>query len=280
VDGKQFDSLVRSIERRANRRSMLKGLAGSGAAGLAAMGLSGRGDRLAAQDGTPEASPVAEEQHPSYLFVQLAEGGTWMAKPGEPGVYLLTLFAPSGQTVYFSDRPDRIVGTQPTDQFLDRLGFTPYEPPNAAAVVQTPDGTRDVLVVELFNPVYSRSFAEDGGDVLTYEARVLDAYPGEDLAHWSAQADDDQLPQEFTDISLFIDDCADITTCWIKGLGGPFAKVGPIPGGPYGQCATDLSWCIPCSRSTNYYENLCNNTYPQCQGRCYYKWCPDPFFCR
>ncbi|MEZ4507826.1 MAG: hypothetical protein R2848_18695 [Thermomicrobiales bacterium] len=51
----------------------------------------------------------------------------------------------------------------PTDRFLEGLGFTPVNPPNAAAVVRTPEGERDVLVVELFNPVYTREYDADGG---------------------------------------------------------------------------------------------------------------------
>jgi hypothetical protein len=274
VDGKQFDSLVRSIERRANRRSMLKGLAGSGAAGLAAMGLSGRGDRLAAQDGTPEASPVAEEQHPSYLFVQLAEGGTWMAKPGEEGVFQLSLIAPSNQTLYFSDRPDRIVGTVATDTFLDQLGFTPFTPPNAAAVVHSRDGVRDALVVELFNPVYVRAFGEDDSDLLTYDARVLAAYEGNGLAPWVEMADDDQLPLEFSDMSLFIDDCPPIMLCYnqIRKF-----MAGPLPGRPYPQCwDPQYERCIDCDRSRHpiFFTSLCARTYPPaCQyGECIGAW--------
>lgn len=269
MDGKQFDSLARSFGRRANRRSTLKGLAGAGAVGLAALGLSGRADQLAAQDATPDASPAIEGQDPAFLFVQLAEGGTWAPDPDEDGVYLLTLTAPSSQTVYFSDRPERIAGAVETDQFLEQLGFTPFEPPNAAAVVQTPDGTRDVLVVELFDPVYSRSFADDGVDLLTYRARVLAAYEGPGLAPWVGEADDDQLPREFSNISLFIDDCPDITSCYLAGLGGPGAYVGPIPGGPYGRCYR-FPVCRPCGDYTPCrYNSMCNEEYPErCQGNC------------
>lgn len=262
MDGARFDSFTRSLERRANRRSTLKGLAGAGVATLA---LSGEAKQLAAQD----ASPVPQTAEPAFLFVQLADGGIWAPKPGEDGVYLLTLSAPSSQTLYFSDRPDRIVGTVPTDQFLAGLGFTPFEPPNAAVVVQTPEGGRDVLVVELFDPVYTRVFGEDGEDSLTYEARVLDAYRGEGLATWVPQADDDQLPQEFSNISLFIDDCPDITSCYIGGIGGPGSYVGPIPGGPYGRCYR-FPVCRPCGDYTPCrYNALCNSEYPErCKGNC------------
>src|SRR5262245_1489539 len=86
-----------------------------------------------------------------------------------------------------SDRPDRIVGTVETARFLEALGFTPANPPNAALVVRTPAGERDVLVVELFNPVYTEDFSADGGVSVMYEARVLDAYQGEELDQWAAE---------------------------------------------------------------------------------------------
>ena len=264
MDSTRFDRLAKSFSRRLTRRETLV----ASTAALTTFGLATK--VLAAQEATPDASPDAVELGPSFLFVQLAERGSWMPKPDEPGIYLLTLYGASNQTVYFSDRPDRIVGTVPTERFLGALGFTPSEPPNAAAVVQTPDGERDVLVVELFNPVYIQGFGENGADALTYEAKVLAGYQGEGLAKWVPLADDDQLPQDFTQISLFIDDCADMQGCYIEGMGGPGSYVGPIPGGPYGRC---WDWgyitCMPCSRAGyKYYDKMCNDTYPTCQGYC------------
>ena len=264
MDSSRFDRITKSFGRRLTRREAVA----ASTATLATLGMTKHG--LAAQEATPEASPEAVVLGPSFLFVQLAERGSWMPKPDEPGVYLLTLFGASNQTIYFSDRPDRIVGTVPTERFLGALGFTPNEPPNAAAVVQTPDGEWDVLVVELFNPVYTQGFGENGEDALTYEAKVLAEYQGEGLAEWVPQADDDQLPQDFTQVSLFIDDCADMEGCYLDGIGGPGAYIGPVPGGPYGRC---WDWgyitCMPCSRAGyKYYDKMCNDTYPRCQGNC------------
>jgi hypothetical protein len=94
----------------------------------------------AAQDATPEAAP--REAHESYLFVQLFAQGSWQPKADEAGIYVLTLSGTSGQTLYFSDRPQRIVGTVPSDRFLEALGFTPADPPNAALVMTTPKRMR------------------------------------------------------------------------------------------------------------------------------------------
>jgi hypothetical protein len=210
---------------------------------------------------------VAEQTNPAFLFVQLAEAGSWAPNPEEDGSYLLTLSGAGSQTLYFSDRPARIVGTVATDQFLAGLGFSPYQPPNAAVVVQTPEGERDVLVVELYNPIYTQRFGEDGMDVLTYQAKVLDAYQGEGLDAWVPQADDDQLPQEFSNVSVFIDDCADAVDCYVYiGQTGRIRYVGPIPGGPYGRC---YNWgiparCQPCTTTNEKLERLCSAEYDEC----------------
>jgi hypothetical protein len=268
MNSARFDRVTRAFEaKRSRRRVLAMGAAGAAAAGLA------RATPAAVQDATPEAIT----EHPTFLFVQLADRGTWTPKPDEDGVYLLTLSGTGEQTLYFSDRPERIVGTVETDRFLDALGFTPVEPPNAAIVVTTPEGERDVLVVELFNPVYTRTFGETGEEFLTYEAMVLNAYQGEALEEWVPQADDDQLPAEFTNVSLFIDDCADAEGCYVwqystakRGQMAPaeLAYVGAIPGGPYGRC---YNWgqaiCLPCEHENYELANLCNDAYPDaCAG--------------
>jgi hypothetical protein len=261
MDSTRFDRFTRSLGTRRSRRQALA----AGAAGVAAIPLAHAS--LAAQDATPEASAVADQTNPAFLFVQLAEAGSWSPNPEEEGSYLLTLTGLGSQTLYFSDRPDRIVGTVSTSQFLEGLGFSPYQPPNAAVVVQTPEGERDVLVVELYNPVYTQHFGEDGMDVLTYQARVLDAYQGQGLEVWVLEADDDQLPQEFSNVSIFIDDCADAVDCYLVRWGGT-TYVGPIPGGPYGRC---YNWgipsrCQPCTTTNEKLARLCSDQYEECRN--------------
>src|SRR5262249_18994878 len=157
------------------------------------------------------------------------------------------------QTLFFSDRPDRIVGTVETARFLDALGFTPLNPPNAAVVVRTPEGERDVLVVELFDPVFAEAFGAARGVQMTYEARILEAYQGGGLDDWVAEQKDALLPETFTDVSLFVDDCPDIKDCLYEFPPGVLNRVGPIPGGPYGRC---WSWsdfnCNPCVETFQY----------------------------
>lgn len=264
MDADRFDRVSKLFAKpRLSRRAALA----AGAAGLGSVALR---PLTGAQEATPVPSVPTEEEGPAFLFVQLAERGSWAPKPDEPGVYLLSLVGPGTQTLYFSDRPDRIVGAVPTDRFLAALGFTPLEPPNAAIVVETPEGERDVLVVELFNPVYTQEFDADGGTTLTYEARILEEYEGEGLDVWDTEQADAELAEGFGNVSLFIDDCPDLTSCKAILPGGGALTIGPIPGGPYGRC---WSWpdfnCNPCSgQSVDYYNNLCNQTYPDCQGVC------------
>ena len=81
------------------------------------------------------ATPIPEADHgPTMLFVQTYQSGAIAPKDGEEGRYTLTLDNGSGQTVYFSNRPDRIVGSQSTPDLLEGLGFYPDNPPNAALV--------------------------------------------------------------------------------------------------------------------------------------------------
>ncbi len=215
MDPTRIDRLATFFaDRRLSRRHAVRqGSAGLAAAGVAALGLRGA---AAAQDATPPATPVGTPTdphpsadtagtHPEYLFVQPFDGGAWAPKPGEEGTYTLTLTGAAAQTAYFSDRPERIVGLAPTQTFLDGLGFTPENPPNAA-LVATPEGSdaQDILVIELLAPVYDAA-----SGTLTYDARVLADYGGRGLAHLAQQQTDFEYPEAFGEGSLFIDDCPD-----------------------------------------------------------------------
>jgi hypothetical protein len=95
-----------------SRRRVLAG--GMGAAALAFAG----GTPVRAQDAAPEVGSGGDGSHPMFLFVQLAEAGTWLPSADDPEVYELTLMGIGSHTAFFSDRPERIVGTMETDRFL------------------------------------------------------------------------------------------------------------------------------------------------------------------
>jgi hypothetical protein len=70
-------------------------------------------------DATPGALPIAEpNEHVSFMFMQTFGSGSIDA--ATDGVPTLVLVADhlAGQTLYFSDRPERIVGMVPTEEFL------------------------------------------------------------------------------------------------------------------------------------------------------------------
>jgi hypothetical protein len=278
----RFDAFARSFATRRSRRSALQATGLGVVAGLA-------GSRVSAEEvtlATPSVSDVTD--HSTFLFVQTATAGSFTANPdagtpaaeglptpGGGGDYLLTLEGHHGGTVYFSDRPERIFGVAPTQRFLDGLGFSPTDPPNAALVTQAGDGTEDVLVLELLAPVY-----DEASGTLTYGATILDEYQGDGLTHVAVQQQDNSLPETFGRASLFIDDCAPATDCNVQYLVGmlpQWQSVGPLPTGPVHKC---WHWgdfvCHPCTEqgdvnefiTNEYLNNLCNETYPDCQGQC------------
>ena len=273
MDARRFDVLSRSRSLRLSRRSALQASGPGLAAGLAATPL-GIIRPAAAQDDSATPDPLSDDA--TFLFVQSASSGTFAVNPGagtpaadsvtigDGADYLLTLTGHTGNTVYFSDRPERIFGEAPTQTFLDGLGFPADNPPNAALVTKDADGNEDILVVELFGP----SFDATVGTV-TYGVNILSDYEGGLDFVAGRQADGDLAPI-FGEASLFIDDCPDITNCY-AGL----SQVGPFPGGPVGTC---WSWssveCLPCDgASIDALNQDCDLAYPdQCGGGCGVIW--------
>lgn len=276
-----IDRLSRHLAARTSRRTAL----GSAMAGLAL----GTLDHAAAQEATPApAGTPASGEKQVFMFVQTAisargevnpNAGTPKAStpaaggtpvPGGGAPFLLTLHGHSGQTIYFSDRPDRIVGATPTEKFLPGLGFAPENPPNAALVAEGKAG-QGVVVLKLVEPVY-----DPQADTLTYGADVLKGYEGVNLAPLMREQVALRLPAEVGSAALFIDDCPDVTTCTVKKYNieseyNEVVDVGPVPGGPYGQCWQGLfgGYCQPCHYTRDYLSGLCNDAYhDQCHGEC------------
>jgi len=274
----RFDAFTKSFATRLSRRTALQASGLGVAAGLA-------GSRATAQESTPS---VDELNDATFLFVQTATSGSFSPNPdagtppaggtptpGGGGEYLLTLDGHHGGTVYFSDRPARIFGDAPTQAFLDGLGFSPSNPPNAALVTQTEDGTEEVVVLELLAPTYDEATA-----TLTYGATILAEYEGDGLTHVAAQQQGGEVPETFGRASLFIDDCAPATDCNVLvwgGMASHYESVGPIPGAPYHKCWHFGDFvCHPCTEqgdvnefiSNAYLSDLCNSTYAACEGMC------------
>ena len=106
-----------------------------------------------------DASELIEE-----MFVQLAGGVT-----STDGTLSLDRIAAS--TLFFSDRPERVVGHMTTKQFLDQWGEGPdsfeADPPNAVLSFADASGEMEDAVVTLRSPSLE-------GDSLRYSIEVLD----------------------------------------------------------------------------------------------------------
>jgi hypothetical protein len=84
---------------------------------------------------------------------------------------VMTLYGVPSKTVFFTDRPNRVIGSLPTDKFVAKWttdtgpnGFA-KDPPNAAVSVFEPGGVK-TAIIELRNPRLD-------GDKLSYNVKVL-----------------------------------------------------------------------------------------------------------
>jgi hypothetical protein len=256
MDSHRFDTLAKLLAGRRSRRAALSDGA-AGQAGLAALGTA-PARRATAQDAAQPAA-VAD---PALLFVQVFDAGELAPKAGEVGVYTLTFSGGTGTTLYFSDRPDRLVGTLPTAAFLDRLGFSPEDPPNAALVAAGPDGEA-VYVVELLDPIL-----DEGADTLTYDVVLLGEADVELRFRSGVQA----APTEaltFGASHLFVDDA----TCGKHEVlcytSHDDTSVGSLGAG-FGFRVNLLYWVCRPSEGCPALRDRCSAAFPACAGgACY-----------
>jgi len=270
MDPKQFDTISRLLaSHRISRRSAL--LAGAGVATLGVTGTAAQSTPEATTDqATPEvptvqASPdAASEAGVPFMFVQTFGAGSLdAATEGVPNMLLVADHL-AGQTLYFSDRPERIVGMVPTEQFLaggnkdQGLGFTPTDPPNAALVL--PDDK--ILVVELFDPQYDPSSGQ-----VRYQLHVLDDVSQVDLKLETEPLTIAEAVGDFTAASLFIDDCPDGQIVCYASDGS--TVIGNIQSGYCWSWAS--ACCAPCGGSgAGDWSGTCNATFTGCNGACKY----------
>lgn len=123
--------------------------------------------RASAQLATP--APTATDEDVLALFVQSFAASELSPDPADETLWVLTLSSGTGHALYFSDRPNRIAGTIPTDRFIPALAKeTEGDPANAALVAQTAAGTQVTHVIELL----MLSYDETAG-VATYTVQFL-----------------------------------------------------------------------------------------------------------
>ncbi len=125
------------------------------------------------------APSAAQSEQPQFMFVQSAKGASY-----HDGKLTLKGVAPA--TVFFSDRPERIVGHMPTTEFIPfwSQGQDSFlkDNPNASLSVFQADAEPAVVEVTLKNPVLA-------GTDLTYEVVLLNG----------------KVPDNGAEATLFID---------------------------------------------------------------------------
>ena len=231
---------------------------------------------------TNKGSPDTAESTsiPAFLFVQTFQSGSIAPADGAEGRFTLSLESGAGQTIFFSDRPDRMVGAGPTPEVLDWLGFPDDNPPNAALVFKKEDGDTDIAVVELFTPVY-----DEATHGMTYEIEVLANWQQElDMAFGEAPRDLSTIDPNFGSAQLFIDsevdaegifDCPDHDLVCYTGGGNPYnSAVGTIANADHdGFCVQRPTLiCYPCSAPADggSWADECNRRFSDCGGNCSY----------
>jgi hypothetical protein len=142
----------------------------------------------AAQSGTPQAGESGEAVE--LLFVQPAGSGT--LTQSDQG-YTLSFRHDTGQTIYFSDRPERLTGLVPTAELIAQWPFEAESPPNAAlAISNAGDASATVFVGVLSNPTWDAASA-----TLSYGFSML----SDDIPAGSPTP----VPSSFDAATLFID---------------------------------------------------------------------------
>ena len=262
MESNRFDTIAKWLARgRISRRTVVRG----GALALAATARV----PVFAQTGTPTASPAASTGTTEFLAVQSFGAGTLTPSASAAGTYTLVLSQGAGRTLYFSDRPERVVGTEPIQRFLLSFGFDPSNPPNAALVVPTQESATDtegIYVVELHSARY-----DSARDELTYEVRVLEDANKVQMHFSEAPQAPPQRAVTFGPSTLFIDsgsapqsfgcDNHEIA-CYtgVNSTAGPCTEVGSL--GTKGFC---LPNCNPCD-GWSHFDDECNATFPACSS--------------
>jgi hypothetical protein len=128
-----------------------------------------------------------------FLFIQGAQSGSISELNATTST--LELSDVSDKTILFSDRPDRIVGSANTTDFIGNwsIGANNFavDPPNAVLILDDVKQREEVAVIELYNPEY-----DSQANTLKYDIAAENATTTSSI----------NLPGEFGQSTLVIDD--------------------------------------------------------------------------
>jgi hypothetical protein len=131
-----------------------------------------------------------------FLAIQTAQSGSVSEVNATTSTLLLNDV--SDKTILFSDRPDRIVISQSTSDFVGNWSqgedSFAVDPPNAVVVLDDEEHRQEIAVIELFNPEY-----DSGANTLRYDITA------ENVTTTTTSIN---LPSEFGQSTLVIDDNA------------------------------------------------------------------------
>ncbi|MGD1837225.1 MAG: hypothetical protein ACPKPY_04110 [Nitrososphaeraceae archaeon] len=123
---------------------------------------------------------MTDSDAPKFFAIQHAPSGT-ISEINETA-YSLELNDVSEKTILFSDRPDRIVTSESTSEFIgnwssgeDSFGV---DPPNAILIIDELEGKQEEIIIELYNPVYEQ------GSKLKYNFVLLNTTTSIDLINF------------------------------------------------------------------------------------------------
>jgi hypothetical protein len=151
---------------------------------------------VVAQDATP-----AAESNVELLFIQTYSAGTLSPSNDDPSLLTLTLEQGTGETIFLSDRPDRIAGSIKTDRFIEEFRKeTAQDPANAALVVNVSESEEAVYVVELLEMAY-----DPASGTVTYTVRILADPSALDLGFRTEPQQSVTSDQTYGTNTLFID---------------------------------------------------------------------------
>jgi hypothetical protein len=129
-----------------------------------------------------------------FLFIQGAQSGS--VSEVNATTSTLELSNVSDKTILFSDRPNRIVASANTTDFIGNwsIGANNFavDPPNAVLVLDDEEQRQEIAVIELFNPEY-----DPEANTLRYDITVENA---------TTTTTSIDLPGEFGQSILVLDD--------------------------------------------------------------------------